>query len=123
MGKKTILIVDDEANVRLLMRSILSADYYVVEAGDGNEAVVAAKKHKPDLILMDIMMPEVDGYTACSAIRQDERLRNTPILMVSCLGLPLNKTLAEQLGARGYITKPFKAEELLNAIKKELPAT
>ena len=121
MDKKTILIVDDEDNIRILLKTILETDYLIVEAGDGYQAIVAARESKPDLILMDILMPRLDGYTAVDVIRHDELLRNTPILMVSAAGFPLNKTLAAQLGARGFITKPFTSDELLNNIKKELP--
>ena len=66
-------------------------------------------------------MPRLDGYTAVDWIRHDELLHDTPILMVSAAGFPLNITLAKQLGARGFITKPFTSDELLNEIKKQLP--
>ena len=116
MEKTCILVVDDEQTVRLLVRRFLSDKFAVLEASDGEEAVDMARKHKPALILMDILMPNVDGYSACYAIKTDEATKAIPVVMLTAVGYELNKKLAETLGADGYITKPFTLEKLLDTI-------
>ena len=120
MEKTSILIVDDEQTIRLLVRRFLSDKFAVLEASDGKEAVDMAHKHKPALILMDIMMPNVDGYTACSILKNNQLTKKIPVIMLTGLGFELNKKLAEEVGADGYITKPFTLEQLLDAIGKFL---
>ena len=123
MGKPHILIADDEKNIRLLASKLLSDKFAVLEASDGAQAVDMARQHKPSLILMDIMMPKMDGYTACSKIKTDQSTKNIPVVMLTGLGFELNKKLAETSGADGYITKPFTLNGLLDAIGKvvEIP--
>ena len=116
MDRKRILIVDDEPNIRLLVGSMLSQDYIVSEAADGKQGVELAKARKPDLILMDIMMPKMDGYAACSVLKADPETKATPVVMLTGVGHELNKKLAKQVGADGYITKPFSRMELLEAV-------
>ncbi len=116
MDKKKILIADDEANIKLLVGNMLGKDYIVLEAADGEEAIALARKQKPDLILMDIMMPKMDGYAACSVLKADPAIRAIPVVMLTGVGHELNKRLAKQVGADGYITKPFSMEELLEAV-------
>lgn len=113
MGKKRILIVDDEPNIRLLVATILGGNYDVTEAKDGREAVDIASREMPDLILMDIMMPNVDGYTACTAIKANPETRLIPVVMLTGVGYELNRKLAEKVGADGYVTKPFTRQDLL----------
>ncbi len=120
MGKKKILIADDEQNVRLLVKSMVGKDYIVLEASDGEEAVDIARTQKPALILMDIMMPKVDGYTACHVIKTDEKVKIIPVVMLTGLSHDLNKKLSTQLGADGYITKPFSSSTLRNTIGRFL---
>ena len=116
INKKTILIADDEPNIRLLVSSMLGKDYIVLKASDGEEAINIARCQKPDLILMDIMMPEVDGNTACSVIKTDQATRGIPVVMLTGIGYELNKKLAKVMGADGYITKPFSILDLLDTI-------
>ncbi len=120
MKKACILVVDDEQYIRLLARRLLSDKFTVLEASDGAEAVDMARKHKPDLILMDILMPNVDGYNACSMIKTDQSTRSIPVVMLTGIGYELNKKLAKEMGADDYITKPFTSEELLDTISKFL---
>ena len=120
MDKKRILIADDEVNIRLLVSSMLSKDYIVLKASDGEEAINIARNQKPDFILMDIMMPKVDGYTACNAIKKDPVTKATPVVMLTAVGYELNKKLAKEVGADGYITKPFTSQELLKTITRFL---
>jgi CheY-like chemotaxis protein len=114
--KKTILVADDEPSILYAVRRVLAGKYTVIEACDGEQAVVLAQQHKPDVILMDMMMPKKDGLTACSLIRAGESTRSIPVLMLSGVGHDLNKKLAATMGANGYVTKPFKPQELLDAI-------
>jgi len=118
--KPRILIVDDEQNIRLLVRKLLTDKFTVLEAIDGEEAVEMARKHRPSLILMDILMPKMGGYDACSMIKNDQSTKRIPVFMLTGLGFELNKKFAEAVGADGYITKPFTSEQLLDTIGKFL---
>ena len=120
MGKGKILVVDDEENVRRLLRSMLGNKYIVLEAKDGEVAIDIARSQKPDFILMDIVMPNIDGYTACYTIKQDPATKTIPIVMLTAVGQELNKKLAQEMGADGYITKPFSLLELLNTVERFL---
>jgi len=112
MAKKKVLIVDDEEPIRQLVSNILAKDYTVLVAIDGEEAINMARRQKPDLILMDILMPKVDGFTACSTINQDPATRDIPVVMLTGIDYELNKKLSREIGAQGYITKPFSPEDL-----------
>jgi len=118
MENKKVLVVDDEENVRRLLRSMLGNKYIVLEATDGKVAVDIARSQRPDIILMDLMMPNMDGYTACHAIKQDPATKAIPIVMVTAVGQELNKKFAKEMGANGYITKPFSLRDLLDTIGK-----
>ena len=118
-NKKRVLIVDDEPAVRRLVRQMLSKDYTVLEAQNGKEAVTIALSQKPDVILMDILMPKIDGLTACYAIKTSPTTRAIPVVMLTAIGYELNKQLSQDvMGADGYITKPFTRETLLQAISQ-----
>jgi two-component system alkaline phosphatase synthesis response regulator PhoP len=115
---KKVLIADDEPGVRQLVRRILSRDSIVVEAQNGEEAVNVARTEKPDIVLMDMMMPGMDGLTACYAIKKEEATRRIPVVMLTAITYELNKKLSEDvMGADGYITKPFSPQELLRTVK------
>ena len=116
MEKKTILIADDEPSVRLTLRKILDKDYNIVEATNGQEAVDIAKGQRLDLILMDLMMPKMDGYTACSKLKADQATKPVPVIMLTAVGHELNKKYAAEMGASGYVTKPFTIQELTAVI-------
>ena len=116
MDKKRILIADDETVVRLIVRRMLERDYIVLEATNGEEAVEIAKGQKPDLILMDLIMPKMDGYTACSAIKADQATKGIPVVILTAVGHELNKKYAMEMGAEGYLTKPINAQELIDGI-------
>jgi len=119
--KKKVLIVDDEPAVRQLVRRILSKYYAVLEAEDGAEAVDMARSQKPDIILMDILMPRMDGLTACYAIKTDQTTKEIPLVMLTAIGYDLNRKLSKDImGAEGYITKPFSSQILLEAIRQLL---
>jgi two-component system, OmpR family, alkaline phosphatase synthesis response regulator PhoP len=111
--RRKVLIVDDEPNVRRLSHTILSKKFDVFEAENGVQAIEMAKTKKPDIILMDMMMPKMDGLTACHAIRNDPGTKSIPVIMVTAIGFELNVKLSQQMGANGYLTKPFSPQELL----------
>ncbi len=115
-GKK-ILIADDEPSVRALVKKLLSKNYIVLEANDGEEAVNIAFSQKPDLILMDILMPKMDGLTACYAIKMNQATKAIPVVMLTAVDYELNKKLSKDImGACGYITKPFSSRDLRDTI-------
>ena len=117
----TILAVDDTpADLKLIERALVSGGYKVITAKDGEEAVKIVHVHKPDLILMNIMMPKMDGYTACSEIKKDPKTKDIPIIMLTCLGQELNRELAENIGAAGYIVKPINVNDLYNSVNEFL---
>jgi CheY-like chemotaxis protein len=118
-----ILIADDEANIRLMVLRMLGRDYTILEAADGEEAVKLTRLHKPSLVLMDIMMPGKDGYSACHEIKMDPQTKSIPVVMVSAIGHKLNERLSADVGADGYITKPFSVEALLEVISKYVPGS
>ena len=121
---KVILIVEDDPKSLKLTRDLLQANgYTTIQATDGEQGVRLTKEKKPDLVLMDIMMPEMDGYTACDAIKRDKATREIPVVMLTAMGYELNKELAQKLGADGYITKPFTRQELLDVINQFLPTS
>jgi two-component system alkaline phosphatase synthesis response regulator PhoP len=116
MDKKKILIADDETGIRLTLGRALDKDYVVLEATNGEEAVEIAKGQKPDLILMDLIMPKMDGYAACSQIKADQATKGIPVVILTAVGHELNKKFATEMGADGYITKPFNIQELIDLI-------
>jgi CheY-like chemotaxis protein len=116
MDKKKILIADDEPGVRLTVIRMLEKDYVVLEATNGEEAVDIVKEQRPDLILMDLMMPRKDGYTACYEIKNDQETKLIPVIILTAVGHELNKKYAVEMGADGYITKPFTIQELTGVI-------
>jgi CheY-like chemotaxis protein len=118
--KKKVLIVDDEPNVRRLSRIILNKQFDIIEAEDGRQALEQVTAQKPDVILMDMMMPKMDGLTACHIIKTDPLTKATPIIMVTAIGFELNIKLSQQMGANGYVTKPFLPQELLGKILEVL---
>lgn len=121
--KKKVLIVDDEPNVRRLSRTILSKKFDVCEAEDGKQAIDIAIAQQPDVILMDMMMPQMDGLTACYAIKNNPATKSIPVIMVTAIGFELNIKLSQQMGANGYVTKPFSPQDLLGKIALVMSTT
>jgi two-component system response regulator VicR len=120
-NKKTILIVDDEKPiVDILVYNLEKEGYNTLEANDGLTAVDTALSKKPDLILLDIMLPKMDGLTVCKKIRSS---LNVPILMLTAKDEEIDKILGLELGADDYITKPFSVRELMARIKANLRKT
>jgi len=120
-GPQKILIADDEETVRALVKRLLSKSYQVLEADNGEDAVKVAVNQKPDLILMDILMPKMDGLTACYAIKMNQATKAIPVVMLTAVDYELNRKLSQDvMGAQGYITKPFNSQMLTGLIAKFL---
>jgi DNA-binding response OmpR family regulator len=113
-----LLVVDDEANIRRVVREYAEFEgYEVEEAGDGMEAVTKARENDYDLIIMDIMMPRLDGFSACKEIR---KTKNVPIIMLSARGEEYDKLFGFETGVDDYVVKPFSPKELMLRVKAVL---
>jgi DNA-binding response OmpR family regulator len=118
---KTILIVDDEKRILSLLKAYLEQQgFRVVTAVDGQEAIYAARHEKPDLIILDIMMPEMDGY---EFMRQHRKERETPIILLTAKVDEDDKVISLELGADDYVTKPFSPRELTSRVRAVLRRT
>ena len=119
--KKTILVVDDEKNIRdLLVFNLQNEGYNTLEAEDGIQAVDIALKEKPDLILLDVMLPKLDGKSVCKKLRYSLNMSNIPILMISAKDTETDKIVGLEIGADDYITKPFQIREVIARVKANL---
>ena len=117
--KKRILLVEDEPEFRQGVRMRLEAnDYDVMEAEDGLAGLEMARKNAPDLIILDLMLPKMDGYQVARLLKFDEKYRGIPIVMLTARSQETDKETGISVGADAYITKPFKSEELLETIAK-----
>ena len=119
--KKTILVVDDEQSiVELLTFNLQKEGYNTLEAYDGDTAVEMAVNEKPDLILLDVMIPKLDGISVCKKIRYALNISNIPILMISAKDTETDKIVGLEMGADDYITKPFQIREVMARVKANL---
>jgi len=109
-AKETILVVDDEASIRRILETRLSMiGYQVVTACDGEEAIEAFHRVLPDLVVLDVMMPKLDGYGVCQELRKES---DVPIVMLTALGDVADRITGLELGADDYVVKPFSPKEL-----------
>jgi two-component system cell cycle response regulator DivK len=119
---KRILVVEDQEDNRQILRDLLgSAGFEMIEAGDGEAAVTAAAAHRPDLILMDIQLPTMDGYEATRRIKADAALKHIPIIVVTSYALSGDEDKARAAGCDDYVSKPYSPRDLLAKIKLHLP--
>ncbi|WP_228275557.1 response regulator transcription factor [Gracilibacillus oryzae] len=118
MTEKTVLIVDDEIQMRTMLKLYLRNDFHIMEAVNGREAIDLVMKEDIDIILLDIMMPVLDGIEACKQIK--ERKPNIPIILLTALNNTSDKVEGLSIGADDYIVKPFEPEELLARIRVQL---
>ncbi len=116
-----ILVVDDEPDaIELIKFNLKAAGYDVLTAADGDEALKKARSLLPDLIVLDLMLPEVDGLEVCKILRRDQRVSATPILMLTAKAAEIDRVLGLELGADDYVTKPFSTRELILRVKRLL---
>jgi two-component system, cell cycle response regulator DivK len=120
MSKRILVVEDHEDNRRILRDLLASVGYQVIEAEDGARGVAAAEAQRPDLILMDIQLPLVDGYQATRRIKANPELRTIPILVVTSYALSGDEDKARAAGCDGYITKPYSPRQLLAKVKEHL---
>lgn len=124
MAEEKILIVDDEEHIRELIKFNLDNNgYKTICADNGLDALKMAKMQSPQLILLDVMLPGMDGYDVCKEIRRDNSISSTPIIMITAKGEEFDKVLGLELGADDYITKPFSIRELIARVKAILRRT
>ncbi len=118
---KRILIVDDEESIIKLVKMYLEYHCYeVITANDGQEGLSKAKTEKPDLIVLDLMLPRINGYKVCGLLKKDTRYAKTPVILFTAKAQERDIKLGEEVGADAYITKPFEPEVLLSKIKELL---
>ena len=121
MSKGKILVVDDEIYiVHILDFSLGMEGYEVVTALDGEQALEKMKTEKPDLIVLDIMMPKLDGYEVCKAVKADPATKQIPVILLSAKGRNVDQTMGFEVGADDYITKPFSPRKLVERINQLL---
>jgi two-component system alkaline phosphatase synthesis response regulator PhoP len=121
MTKGRILVVDDEIYiVHILDFSLGMEGYEVLTALDGEQALERVRSEKPDLIVLDIMMPKLDGYEVCRAVKSDPNTRNIPVILLSAKGRNVDQKMGFDVGADDYITKPFSPRKLVERINSLL---
>ncbi len=122
MHKRLILVVDDEADlVEGLEIRLRKEGFEVITAGDGENGLKIAREQKPDLLILDLMLPRLDGYKVCRLLKFDRRFKDIPVLMLTARVEETDKKLGMEVGADAYITKPFEWDELLKKIWSFLP--
>ncbi len=113
-----VLVVDDEPDlIRILEFGLRAAGYQVDIAADGQEGLKKARELRPDIILLDLMLPKLDGYKVCRLLKFDERYRQIPIIILSARTQEGDQTLAKEMGANRFITKPYEFGEILAHIE------
>lgn len=114
----TVLMVDDNSFNINLLRSTLQGEYKVRVSSNGNEALQAATLNKPDLILLDVMMPGIDGYEVCSRLKSQDSTRDIPVIFISSMDTEADREKGLKLGAVGYIKKPFRSDLVMAYVRK-----
>jgi len=124
---KTVLVADDEPTIRALVNAILDGSgVRTLEAADGSEALDMARRYQPDLVLLDVVMPRMDGFTVCQRMKAEKSMARTPVLLLTALGQESDHQRALRAGAEGVVQKPFSpavlratVEGLLNGDQKD----
>lgn len=116
---KKILLIDDEPEIlKVLAKRLQDAGFEVITAADGIEGLDKARATSPDLILLDILMPKIDGFDVCRLLKFDDRYKNIPIILLTAKTQDADKETGKKVGANGYITKPFESSDLIAKIKE-----
>jgi twitching motility two-component system response regulator PilH len=118
MAIRRILIADDSStDLKNLEQIVSGAGYLVITAATGKEALAKAKSDRPDAILLDVVMPDMNGFQACRAITSDADTKNIPVILVSSKGEKTDKVWGEEQGAKGYVTKPYTSDQILGHLR------
>ncbi len=121
MNDKKILVADDEPHIlRVVKDKLANAGFTVLVAVNGEEALQTAMAQRPDLILLDVMMPKMNGFEVCSKLRADPSFAATPILLLTARGQEVDRKMGLEAGASEYITKPFSPRQLLAKVQEKL---
>ena len=120
MSKRVLAVEDQEDNMQILRDAIVNAGYEIIEAENGEQALALAAKHRPDLILMDIQIPIIDGYEATRRIKADPALRSIPIIAVTSHALDGGEQKARAAGCDDFVAKPYSPRQLLVKIRQVL---
>ena len=118
MAQQRVLIADDDLTILQLLRKTLSPHYELIEAHDGAEALEKALTHRPDCVVLDVMMPELNGWEVAKSIRTHEEFNSVGILMVTAIGETLNDMTSKLYGADGHVNKPFDLNEVLTKVEE-----
>ena len=117
MNKGKVLVVDDEVYILHTLDFSLNAEgYEVITAEDGEQGLAKAKSEQPDLVVLDVMMPKIDGYEACRKLKQDPKMKDVPVILLTAKGRDIDRKLGLEVGADDYITKPFSPNKLIEKI-------
>ena len=122
MITKVLIIEDNAQNMYMLSYLLESENFEVIQASSGMAGITAAKKSKPDIILLDIQLPEMDGYKVATIIKEDEELKEIPIIAVTSYAMPGDREKAIESGAIGYIEKPINPDTFISQMKSFLPS-
>jgi two-component system alkaline phosphatase synthesis response regulator PhoP len=121
MKKGKVLVVDDEVNITQILEFSIGAEgFEVITAQNGEEAIEKARREQPDLIILDIMMPKIDGYEACRILKANPLTKNIPVVLLTAKGRDIDKRLGMEVGATDYIVKPFSPNRLIERINQLL---
>lgn len=121
MKKGKVLVVDDEVNITQILEFSIGAEGFdVITAQNGEEAVEKARREQPDLIILDVMMPKIDGYEACRILKANPLTKNIPVVLLTAKGRDIDKRLGMEVGATDYIVKPFSPNRLVERINQLL---
>jgi len=118
--KKRVLVVEDDDSIGTMITKMLGKAYEVERASDGTQGLAAATRFLPQLVVLDVMMPGIDGYATAQRLRAVPALKNVAIIFLTAKGGPMDVVKGIQAGARFYLTKPFKMDELLTKVRKAL---
>jgi len=121
MKKGKVLVVDDEVNITQILEFSIGAEGFdVITAQNGEEAIEKARREQPDLIILDVMMPKIDGYEACRILKANPLTKNIPVVLLTAKGRDIDKRLGMEVGATDYIVKPFSPNRLVERINQLL---
>jgi len=118
MYQGKVLVVDDEVYILHILDFILGAENYdVVTATNGEQALQKVREEKPDLVILDIMMPKLDGYETCRMIKSDPATKHIPVILLTAKGREIDQRLGREVGANDYMTKPFSPNKLIERVQ------